>query len=330
MNINIVVIVCVFLLFCVGSITAKRDKGPLPSASYGELAAYAVVPDFKAFVAGLVNFNSSSEPGHVKQTRGPLADARTSLDIFAYAYPPSTSLVKRDDGTDVYLLLIADLTVGHNILGDYSDLGGVKYTPKEKQAMLAKCLAWKATYLADDAKYNFVSFVSNPSQTEMFDRPKANLSGHFWGHVPGVPMANLTGLQNIAILQEGELNQIIAQYTVFSNYTDIWKESVHKDFHNYRKDLRYCHQTYSGFKGIYQDAAKAKNAIGMVDAAEHNLGPINNRIEDYFFYHANGPKKTAEKLKTEIKTLWAAELKRLAKENFLSVVQASVQNLIPH
>jgi len=105
---------------------------------------------------------------------------------------------------------------------------------------------------------------------------------------------------------------------------------VHDDFHNYRKDLRYCHQTYSRFKEIYTNKHKAEKGLELVSTTEHELGPINNRIEEYFYYEKRGEKKEAEKLKEQIKEKWEAEKDRLKKEGFLDLMKELRRELIHH
>jgi len=322
----------IFAFVLLALIAHGYTRSQQAAPSYGELAQKTVVPFYTSFVSGLVLFTNASMPGKVKSTRGPVADFRTIIDVFAYAYPITSGFESDDveNSTDVYFVLVNDLTLGHNLLGEYSDLGSVKYSQKDKDALLAKCLAWKATYLNDSQKYNFDSYVKNPSATQLFIRSKKSLSGHFWGNVPQEPLANLSGMQNIASLQDGQLTQIITRYTIFLNYTNIWNKKVHADFHNYRKDLRYTHQTYSRFRDIYTDASKAKKGLDLVSTTEHQLGPINNRIEEYFFYLQKGNKQKCAALKTQIQKLWTAEKTRLQQEGYLALLQQIQSELIPH
>jgi len=297
--------------------------------SYGELALKNVEPEFSAFEAGLKKFDKNSEPGHVKNTRGPLANARTMLDVFAYAYP-SASKADAPANTDVYLVLIDDLTEGHNLLGDYSDLGSVNYSKSDKEKLLGKCLDWKAKYEKHAKEYDYPKYVKSPSKSALHTRKKSELSGHFWGNVKEVPSEKLTGIENIALLQYGQLTQVIELYDVFRHYTTIWNEKVHEKFHDYRKDLRYLHQVGKGFKQIYKDEKKGMKAVELADAAEHNLGPINNRIEAYFYYEKKGDKGKAAKLKDEVEKLWKKEKDRLQKEDFLEVLKGARSDLIKH
>jgi len=184
-----------------GLVTLKQGGASRPS--YGQLAADAVVPYYEAFIEGLKKFTDKNEPGHVKDTRGPCADFRTLIDIFSYAYPNATGKadLKGDAQVDVYLILLADLTEGHNVLGKYSDLGSVPYTKKEKEHLLKQCLDWKEKYLHHSSEHNFPKYIRSPANHTLYFRPKHELSGHFWKHVPTVPSAKLDGLQNIALLQ---------------------------------------------------------------------------------------------------------------------------------
>jgi len=301
-----------------------RSQQPAPS--YGQLAQKTVLPFYTSLVSGLALFTNASMPGKVKGTRGPVADFRTIIDIFGYAYPFSSD----ENSTDIYFVLVDDLTEGHNVLGEYSDLGSVKYTQKDKDALLAKCLAWKATYLNHSTLYDYDTYVKNPSPTLLFSRSKKALSGHFWGNVPQVPLANLSGMQNIASLQDGQLTQIISRYNDFLNYTNIWNAKIHAEFHNYRKDLRYTHQTYSRFRDIYTSASKAKKGLDLVSTTEHQLGPINNRIEEYFYYEKKGNHQKTNQLKAQIQKLWTAEKARLKQEGYLAVLKQIQTLLIPH
>jgi len=322
-----IVALSLILVVLVGSlvVAASAEK------TYGELAAHEVVPYYDAFVEGLKKFTDKNEPGHVKDTRGPCADFRTMIDIFAYAYPNSTGKKGTADAhVDAYLILLEDLTAGHNILGEYSDLGSVPFTKKEKEHVLGKCLQWKSTFEKHSDEYDYPHYIRHPSENKLYFRSKSDLSGHFWKHVKAVPSSKLSGLQNIAVLQDGELKQIDDLYSKFQHYTDIWNQKVHDDFHNYRKDLRYLHQTYSRFKAIYTDAKKAEKGLDLVDATEHQLGPINNRIEEFFYYEKKGDKKESEKLKSQIKELWEAEKARLKKEGFLDIMKELRNKLIKH
>jgi len=307
---------------------AKKHQGKPKGdvSTYGELALKSVQAEFLAFEAGLNNLDKKTEPGHVKTIRGPLADARTYIDIFAYAYPTNSTPTAQD----VYVLLVNDLTDGHFVLGEYSDLGSVHYSEKDKERLLTKCLNWKATYSQHATTYNFSNYVQTPNKTTLYFRTKKELSGHFWGHVKGVPTENNSGIADVAILQDGQLKQVIDQYNAWRHLDKIWNEKIHKEFHNYRKDLRYLHQVGKKFKTVYQDEKKGLKAIAVADEAEHALGPINNRIEAYLFYEKKGDSAKAKKLKEEVEALWKKEKARLEKEKFVDVLEAARKDLIKH
>jgi len=295
--------------------------------SYGQLALKYVPSAFVVFELGLKELSNETVPGHTKLTRGPIADARTVLDIFAYAYPLSTN---HDNTTDVYLLLVADLTDGHFTLGEYSDLGSVNYTAKEKAKLLAKCLAWKATYEKHSAKYDYPSFVNAPSNTTLYHRKKHVLSGHFWGNVKHTPSPTLTGIQNIALLQDGQLQQLIDQYSTFHHYTNVWNKAVHKQFHNYRKDMRYQSQVGAAFTVIYKNEATFNATDVIVHEAEHHIGSVNDHIEEYLYYAKKGNKSKMKKLVAKITALWEKEQARLKKSKFESVLENALADLIDH
>jgi len=314
MSMKIVVLIVSLLLGLAVAFKGSADN----ATSYGGLAQSSITPYYDAFLKGLKKFDKNSVPEKVKPTRGPLADARTMIDVFAYAFPPN--LGKPANG-DIFISLVKDLTEGHNILGEFSDMGSVKYTKKEKAALLQKCLAWKATFLKNRGTFDYDTLVHNPDKEKLHPRNKSVLSGHFWGHVEAVPSLNLTGLQNVAMLQDGQLKTIADRFATFLNYTNIWNEKVHASFHNFRKDLRYCHQVYSRFNGIYSDPVGAKKSLAMIPEAEHGLGPINNRIESYFFYKKHGNKAKAATLKQEIQGLWTKEKAHLKAEGFVDAIK---------
>jgi len=320
----VVLLISVVLFGVTVALTVSSEGG---KDSYAELADKTITPKYDAFLKGLKNFDKDAAPEKVKPFRGPLADARTMIDIFAYAFPPS---LKKSGKDDIFLSLVKDLTEGHNILGEYSDMGSVKYTKKEKENLLDKCLTWKEKFLKNRDSFEYDKLVHNPDKEKMHSRKKGDLSGHFWGHVDAEPSLKLTGLENVAVLQDGQLKSIVDRFEKFVGYTNIWDETVHASFHNFRKDLRYCHQVYSAFNDIYRDEKAAKKGLAMIPEAEHALGPINNRIESYFFYKKHGNKAKANKLKKEVEDLWTKEKARLKKDGFLETVKELRKNLIKH
>jgi len=328
--------VIAFLLFAalLAGVVAKKGHGHKAKASdlYGELALKYVQPEFSAFEKGLKGLSKKTEPGHVKDIRGPLANARTFIDIFAYAYPTHSRVEgdAADASTDVYLVLVDDLTDGHFLLGEYSDLGTVHYSEKDKEKLLTKCLDWKEKYDGHAKKYNYAKFISNADKAKLHERKKSDLSGHFWGAVKDEPNEKNTGLENVAVLQDGQLKQVVDRYNKWRHLDKIWNEKIHEDFHNYRKDLRYLHQVGSKFKHIYKDTKEGLKAVTVADEAEHGLGPINNRIESYLYYVKKGDKGKAEKLKDEVESLWKKEKERLEKEKFVDVLEDARKNLIKH
>lgn len=72
------------------------------------------------------------------------------------------------------------------------------------------------------AKHNYVAYVKSASASSFFIRPKEHLSVDFWGGVNVVPKKELSGLQNIALLNDGQTTSAINQYDTWTNLTTLW------------------------------------------------------------------------------------------------------------
>jgi len=97
---------------------------------------------------------------------------------------------------------------------------------------------WKETFLGDEAAYSYDTYVNHPSTTEVYYRPKDDLSSYYWAYVDVYPSLSLTGIQNVGNLEYGLLQLAIDGYSKVYHLTKIYQTATALKFHEYRKLIR--------------------------------------------------------------------------------------------
>jgi hypothetical protein len=255
----------------------------------------------------LPTLTEQSLPAGVRALRHNISDVRNILDIFVFAFPNSTG----SHGSDVWPKLRRDLDDGYTLIGDFQDLdhSGVVYTRHDLELRLSKCLKWKTGFEADIQRLDYADFVKRARNDLMFFRPDRMYSKDFWEYVGDVPHMELSGLQNMALLERGIIGQLVEHYQHVVSLTDIWDTENHILFHDFRKLFRSANTVSGFFPGVFDPkGSDCDVARGVADfaAAYDKFGDLNDEVTAYQFYMQHRKVKAAEEKKVLIKTHWAA------------------------
>jgi hypothetical protein len=298
-------IIFLVLLFCTFALSFsnnnKHQGSPIVvrddmNLTYGELTKSLIVPALAVMNSNMHTLNSTSLPPDVKLLRNNLLSVRNILDVFAFAYPfpPSPS----QKNPDVFLIAREDINQGYTWIGNFKDLSDshVNYTYDEMVALRNKCLNWQATYAQHSQKYDYPTYLSNPS-SKLFVRNPDDLSVFFWGATDGlIPALNMTGYQNIAYLMHSLTEDALKQYPVFLNLTDIYVPTTQLVFHGYRKLIRGIDSVSTFAMEIYKPGTKCVSAaITQTTTLYSMIGKIEDHITAYNFYVKNHDETKAEK-----------------------------------
>jgi len=288
--------------------TKSMMSAPIhPQESYLTMAAQILPPQWAIMMEGVGNVTINLRPGaDAHAYRDWFFAARNFLDVFIYAYPVvkvKSSPTMHSSKNDLAQVIRDDLADGFVLIGDFNDLQFVNYTEKDRLDRLLPLLQWKASFLANDQKYQYTAFIGNVSTTSLTMRKKSDLSYEFWGSTKAEPSLSLTGIQNLALLVSGQVLSEIQRYPTVFNLTDIWKESNIGVMHDYRKLSRAGFYVYNfEFPSVI-----AKNCTfeqGVVMGTYTLLGNVHDMVNQYYYYLAHNNATMAEQCKEKSTQLW--------------------------
>jgi hypothetical protein len=323
-TLNMALVALLFVFFAIFNANSIELKS-LTDPSYGDLALHDVVLSFVQGVNSLINnLTALSMPESVRAMRTSLLMARSSLDIFVYAYPKTD----QSSEEDTFRILRDDLDTGYTLIGNFQDLRNVNYTPQELEQSRQLCLSWKSAFLVNMEKYNYKNFIFSASTKSIINRKKSHLSKDYWGNVNATPTINRTGYQNIAVLAEGQTLEAVMYYDATYNLTDIWEPQYNDEFHDYRKLLRAIIYVGSTFPMIY--SCDASHQILLMNTTFNQFGVLNDLVVVYAYYTKNGNAKKAQEVQNQISDAWTSEKSWLDSNKIRGVLQSLGTELIAH
>lgn len=303
-------IIIVFITFLVSSLVSPLYA----SIRYQDLSLNYVPKSYQRL--NLNSLGNQSTPGDLGSLRKSILLLRTYLDIFVYAYPINSP--------DIFEIIRDDLNKLYTSIGNFDDLQNVNYTSSDRDKLLNKCLKDKFNYLQDDQGYKFDVYIKSIND-KLYYRNKFNLSRDFWGNVSQIPNETLSGYQNIGLLSQGQLENCIQGYTVIVSLNDIWRSSIHEQFHDYRKLIRASVFIPNFFPDVFnRDVSKDAN---VVYSGYSKFGKVNDVINEYQYYEKKGYQKEADKKMKQVNQMWT-DLKSWLNTDFISSLKDLYQNII--
>jgi len=271
--------------------------------SYGQLAIQEVPPLYKTSINLLPQMNETTMPTDVKTLRKALLYCRDMLDIFVYAYPNETQVGTKVK--DVWVQIRGDYNDGYTTIGDFQDLAhsGVNYTKKQLEKLRDACLQWKSGFQQNQLKYDYDVYVQKISTSELFYRDPSELSAFYWQYVDVYPEFGLSGVQNIARLENGLLQIADDNYTQLIELGEPWQDDQHQFMHDYRKLIRSITTIY-GYFNVFNNVACVTSTMQTFNTMYDDLGNINDEVTAYDYYVQNGQKSKAQKEKEQITQDW--------------------------
>jgi len=229
-------------------------------------------------------------PTDVKTLRKALLYCRDMLDIFVYAYPNETQVGTKVK--DVWVQIRGDYNDGYTTIGDFQDLAhsGVNYTKKQLEKLRDACLQWKSGFQQNQLKYDYDVYVQKISTSELFYRDPSELSAFYWQYVDVYPEFGLSGVQNIARLENGLLQIADDNYTQLIELGEPWQDDQHQFMHDYRKLIRSITTIY-GYFNVFNNVACVTSTMQTFNTMYDDLGNINDEVTAYDYYVQNGQKK---------------------------------------
>jgi len=198
------------------------------------------------------------------------------------------------------------------------------------EQLLDICLQWKATLLNNALSFNYSKFVQEASTTQLFIRPKHELSPYFWQRTSAIPQLRLSGPQNIALLQQALSVLAIELYPDVLTLNHIYEDKVHLIFHGYRKLMRSIETICTMFQDqVFVRSNCTTPAVNLIDVAYGKFGDVNDIIAAYEFYRENGPKKKEKEAEEEVNKNWAKLQLWMKTEQLMSQFVCLVTSLIP-
>jgi len=274
--------------------------------NFGDLAIQKTPAYYRKMLLILPSLTEESMPDSVRALRHNISDVRNLLDIFAFAFPNNTGPAN----TDVWPKLRGDLDAGYTLIGDFQDLdhSGVNYTRHDLEERLHKCLAWKKKFEANMPRFNYEAFAKSARRDMLFYRPDRLYSKDFWEYIGDSPHMELSGLENMAVLERGIIGQLADNYTRVVSLENIWNVDDHILFHDYRKLFRSANTVHGFFPAVYNTTNDCNVTRGVADfdTAYNMFGDLNDEVTAYQFYIQHHKEKEAAQKKKAIKKDWAA------------------------
>jgi hypothetical protein len=287
--------------------------------NYGDLAMSKAPLFYNKMLLILPTLTEASLPDEVRALRHNISDVRNVLDIFAFAFPNTTN----GKQLDVWPKLRANLDEGYTVIGDFQDLShsGVKYSQHDLKQRLAVCLKWRRKFEVNMGVLRYEDFIKSARNDQLFFRPTRMYSKDFWEYVGDIPHQDLSGMQNMALLERGIIGQLADNYTRVVSLTDIWDVDNHILFHDFRKLFRSANTVSGYFPGVF-NMKSACTARGVADfnKAYDMFGDLNDEVTAYQFYVQHHDSPAAEAKKVQIQRDWAALKTWMTSENMPSLL----------
>jgi len=297
--------------------------------TYGELAATSCPDMLKQTIACAGEFDKTTMPStpFVKPCRGSLRDIRNCLDIFVYAYPTESSSWSKDK--DPFIEVRGDLDDGYTLIGDFRDLSFVNASKKDIDAERDLVLQWRDEYLQHEHDHDYSKYVSQPSAHKLHDRSSKVLSQFFWADAGITPLANLSGMQNLARLPRGVLTLAVQRYPVVYNLTlqPPLDPNQQVTLHEYRKLDRALLAVNSLF-WLFRNSSAVDQAIETLDDLYDNFGDEEDKISVYNYYLQHGSHSQIAEAEDELAKQTAKVNAWLNSVNIPAILQLLISMLL--
>lgn len=285
--------------------------------SYGNLAQLYCSKWFWTASSNLLNdLNAQTQPTAVRNLRQSILMLRDMVDVFAFAFPNSTSssesVLSKKKKEDIWDTLRSDLNDGYTFIGNFQDLSksGINYTQQELNDRRNSCLAWSLDFQEHNISHQYYLYTTEPSLSELFYRSDKKLSDLFWGSVTVRPRYDLSGYQNLAMLMDGLLNE--SRDDLPTTLSIIHPYVNHTEFHDYRKLVRGIITLSPYFPEIYSgpgfDGCTVVDSLAILTNVYDKFGKINDEINAYDYYVSKGNVQKAQQLAAQIDTDWPATI----------------------
>lgn len=282
------------------------------SPSYPELAASSLKNSWEELQEeATVLKQPGFQPHETKDLRKRIGALREMMDLFVYSY-------WKTGKQDPWLEIRDFLDQGYELVGSYKDLYDIQNLESPEQAVYDEeevlplrreiqnwWLRW--SYSAKDVH----GYLTNPSQTRIYKRKKADLSRFYWGASELVPAFGNSGEENLAVLCRDLLHTALSDWpTVKKIKTPASSLEKENQFHDFRKRLRSVARILRTFPGVYQGT---EENLRHLEDLSTLYGSINDKITAAHRAEKRGKKKRLEKLHEQIKEEWK-ELVQLQKD----------------
>jgi len=280
---------------------------------------------YQAMLPLLTQLTLGTMPANVYTVRKGLLTARDMLDVFSPVYTNNTN------GVDLWGIVRKSLDDGYTLVGNFQDLdhSHVSYTEKDLETRRNATLDWKESFVALEAKYDVVNFVSGP---ELMMYTHLNESSFYWKYVkmsmrPKGSAEAHTALQYLLFTQ---INTSLAYYDFVYPYISVINDSIHTIFHDYRKMLRTMsdEEVALGDMLVSTTNTTIVATFALINDARSRLGNINDEVTAYDFYMQDGKTSKAAAMKSEIDSDWEAFKTWSTMENFRQKL-VDLQNSLP-
>jgi len=296
--------------------------------TYGELAAYVLPESYGVIHPALKNVWSDklSPSDHaVKVTRDAFGFGRDLLNMFIYAYPIVPDPNNKD--REVALKILEDMQNAWTIIGHYKDLHNKPYTKKDQEQRMNDCVNAIATFQKHRKEMDYDTFITKPKLKSIVSRPKSELSYLYWGWSPAtvVPQANLTGIENIAIMLGGMWGVQLRDFSFILALPNVFNATEHHEFHDFRKIGHSSFVVIENFPQVYP--VPQTKLLALATEAHHLMGKVNGDIIKYHFYIEHNDQKQAEEIKAAGEKIWAGAKVWFKQNNIIGVFQSLINNL---
>jgi len=323
---NIAVKLClIFALFLALAGHVRCDPNPA-NVSYGELALALVPAQWQRILDSLPRYSNTSCISD-SSTRYVLVEFREYFAVFTFAYP-----LIDPKGFDLFRLVWQDISEGYQLIGKCWDVSKINHTPEQLAQASKVVYTWKLQFAKNLQRYNYTTYVQNPSTTQLYYRRPSQLSYQYWGSSKYFPLQDISALQNLARLVRGQFETLLDWAPGIFNLSSVWEEDQHERFHDYRKLARYA--TYlidpnppdASFPEVLTRSVNTQ--INFSWQLQHEMGRLNDLIVGYHLYESFGNKTLAEERLNTIKRQYPLLQEYAAKGDWLGTLQFILDSLI--
>lgn len=291
------------------------------STAFCELAQSMLPIWYLKALSEMPIFTSTVMPGDVYTTRKIMLKTRDLMDVFSPVYPNKTGSM------DMWKSIRNQLDQGYMIVGEFQDLHNahVRYSQQQLEDYRVRVLDWKRDFDEFQQTHDVPTFLAAPT-LESFYHQESRL---FWqtlhtrakGADPATPCLQLLGSKQL----ERALTYLRRAYP----YTSVLNESVHKQFHNLRKELRSLVDEFELFGSVMIPTTHETNsAIEMLTRARKWLGDINDDWTAHGVYVDNNEyPMEQERLAKRIDDSWASLKLWVDESNFEGAMQCLAQSM---